>query len=244
MVLGLLILCLIAFPWYTWISWKEEDHITSKFLYIVIGLLLILLPGSLINMNLSQIYEEGFYSHQAQQKALYSYLFRNNNVLITRFHDSLNYPVIQKIHERTMELVDYIGGIESEMISVAEGKPGAPVILSNEIVQTEIGPDINYPEISKPFHTQPVKDFLLPGSRTREELDAILTDYKAFISGLIPGEELQSIAGLLDLSLYLPDDLPEKSITSMMSGLHSLELLKNGLLTVESGVLKVIANHK
>jgi len=244
MVLGLIILCLLAFPWYTWISWKEEDHITSKFLYILIGLLLILLPGALINMNLSQTYDQGFYSHQDQQKALYGYLHRNTNSMMISYNDSLNYPVMEQIHERTRELLGYIGGIESNMISVAEGKPGAPVILSNEIVQTETGPAINYHEISRPFHTQPVKDFLLPGTRTREALNALLTEYKAFISGLMPGEELSSISGLLDLSLYLPDDLPENSNVSMMSGLHSLELLKNGLLTVESGTLKVIANHK
>jgi len=244
MVLGLIILCLLAFPWYTWISWKEEDHITSKFLYILIGLLLILLPGALINMNLSQTYDQGFYSHQDQQKALYGYLHRNTNSMMISYNDSLNYPVMEQIHERTRELLGYIGGIESNMISVAEGKPGAPVILSNEIVQTETGPAINYHEISRPFHTQPVKDFLLPDTRTREALNALLTEYKAFISGLMPGEELSSISGLLDLSLYLPDDLPENSNVSMMSGLHSLELLKNGLLTVESGTLKVIANHK
>ncbi|MFH0842048.1 MAG: hypothetical protein V1903_05435 [Bacteroidota bacterium] len=244
MVFGLIILCLIALPWYTWLSWKEEGHITSKFLYMLIGLLLILLPGSLINMNLSQTYDEGFYSHQDQQKALYGYLHRNTNSMINLYHDSSNYSVMQQIHERTIELIDYVGGVESEMISVAEGKPGAPVILSNEIVQTETGPAINYHEISRPFHTQPVKDFLLPGSGTREALNALLTDYKAFISGLMSGEELRTFSGLLDLSLYLPDELPENSNISMMSGLHSLELLKNGLLTVESGVLKVIANHK
>lgn len=244
MVLGLLILCLITYPWYTWISWKEESHITPKFLYITIGLLLILLPGALINMNLSQTYEEGFYSHQEQQKALYGYLYRNNNSLLIRYHDSLNYPAMEQFHSRTTELINYIGGIESGMISAAEGKPGAPVILSNEIVQTETGPAINYYEISKPFQTQPVTDFLLPGSKTREALNALMTEYKAFIPGLVPGDELSKISDLLDISLYLPDDLTENSNVSMMSGLHSLELLKNGLLTVESGVLKVIANHK
>ena len=244
MVFGLVILCLIALPWYTRISWKEEGHITSKFLYVIIGLLLILLPGSLINMNLSQSFEEGFYSHQDQQKALYSYLHRNTSSMMIRYHDSLNYPVMELIHERTKELVNYIGGIESEMISVAEGEPGAPVILSNEIIQSETGPAINFHEISRPFHTQPVKDFLLPGARAREELNALLTDYKAFILGLMSGEELRSISGLLDLSLYLPDELPETSNISMMSGLHSLVLLKNGILTVESDALKAIASHK
>ena len=36
---------------------------------------------------------------------------------------------------------------------------------------------------------------------------------------------------------------PEEGEISLMSGLHSLEIMKNGLLTVESCVLNKIARH-
>ena len=60
---------------------------------------------------------------------------------------------------------------------------------------------------------------------------------------MIPGEDLQKYTSLLEPSLYLPETMPEGAI-SLMSGLHSLELLRNSLLAVESNILTVIARHK
>jgi GldL N-terminal domain len=244
MVLGMIILCVIALPWYTWITWKEESHISAKFLYIVIGVLSIIIPGGLINLNLQHNYEEGFFSHQAQQKALYDCLYRNNNSLMIRYHDSLNYPQMEQLHSRTTELLSYISSIEAKMISEAEGKPGKPAVISDQIIQTETGPEIQYLNISNPFHPVPVKDFLLPGTSSREELNAMLREYVNYLSGLIPGKGFQEYSGLMNSSVYLPDQQTGNADISMMSGLHSLEVLKNSILTVEYNMLKAVANHK
>jgi hypothetical protein len=42
---------------------------------------------------------------------------------------------------------------------------------------------------------------------------------------------------MLDTETFLPSGKPEEGKASLMSGLHSLEIMKNGLLTVESCVL-------
>jgi uncharacterized membrane protein len=244
MVLGLIILCAIALPWYTWITWKEESHISAKFLYMVIGMLAIILPGGLINLNLQQNYEEGFYSHQAEQKAMYDYLYKNNNSLMIRYHDSLSYPQIEQLHSRTAELLSFISDIETKMISEADGKPGMPVVISDQIIQTETGPEIQYMNISNRFHPAPAKDFLLPGTSSREELNSLLKDYVDYLSGLIPGEVFQKYTSLLEPSIYLQGTFSDDSSISLMSGLHSLELLKNSLLTVESKMLTIIVRHK
>ena len=65
MVLGVVVLSVVAFPWYTWITWKEENHIKARYIYLVIGALLIIVPGALLNLNLQHSYEEGFYPNQA-----------------------------------------------------------------------------------------------------------------------------------------------------------------------------------
>ena len=244
MVLGMIILCFIVFPWYTWITWKEEDHISAKFLYMIIGAIAIILPGALINLSLQQNYEEGFHSHQAQQKALYTYLYKHNNSLMISYHDSLNYPQMEQLHSRTMELLSFISNIESKMISEAEGKPGMPVVISDQIIQTETGAEIQYMNISNPFHPVPVQDFLLPGTSARGELNSMLKDYVDYLSGLIPGESTQEFSSLINSSVYLPDQQPENARISMISGLHSLEVLKNSILTVEFNMLKAVANHK
>jgi hypothetical protein len=243
MVLGMIILCVITFPWYTWLTWKEENHISSKFLYMVIGLLVIIIPGALINLNLQYSFEEGFYSHQEQQQALYGYLSRNNNSLMTRYHDSLNYPKMEQLHAKTVSLLTLIGDVQTKMVRESEGEPYKPAISQDQIRQTETGTEIQYKKLSKAFHRAPVRDFLAPGCNTREELNSALKEYTNYISGMIPGEDIQKYTSLLEPLNYFPESMSKDTNISLISGLHSLELLKNSLLIVESKSLSVIARH-
>jgi hypothetical protein len=48
---------------------------------------------------------------------------------------------------------------------------------------------------------------------------------------------------MIDTETFLPDGNPDKGGMSLMAALHSLEIMKNGLLTVESCVLNTIARH-
>lgn len=123
------------------------------------------------------------------------------------------------------------------MVQESEGKPGMPAISDAQIRQTETGPEIQYNLLSKPFHPDAVKDFLLPGCSSRQELDGALTDYNKFISGLITQADQKKFLGLLDSSVSLPKAIPEDGGISLMSGLNSLELLKSSVLSVESYVL-------
>jgi uncharacterized membrane protein len=241
---GMIILWVIALPWYTWLTWKEENIISPKFIYMIIGLQAIIIPGALINLNLQHSYEDGFYFHQDQQKALYNYLYRHNNSVITDYSDSLCYPQMAEIHSKTTGLLTLIENIETKMICEAEGEPGIPAMITDEVIQTETGQEIRYMNISNPFHPAPVKDFLLPGTGSREEINSALNEYVKFISGWMTEADLQKYSDLFDPSVYLPDQITEYETGSLMSGLHSLELLKNNLLAVESNMLEYVANHK
>lgn len=244
MFFGMIILCVIVFPWYTWISWKEESHINTRFLYMVIGLLLIIVPGALINLNLQNSFEEGFYSNQQQQQALYGYLYRKNNSLMTRYNDSLCYSQMEQPHAKTISLLTLIGDVEKKMIRESEEGRGKPALSQDQIRQTETGTEIQYNKLSNAFNNASVRDFLAPGCSTREELNSALTEYGQYISGIIPEEDLQKYTSLLDPSIYFPGTMPDGTNISLMSGLHSLELLKNSLLTVESKMLTDIIRHK
>ncbi len=244
MILGMIILCVIVFPWYTWISWKEESHISTRFIYMVIGLLLIIVPGALINLNLQYSFEKDFYSHQEQQQALYGYLYRNNSSLLTRYHDSLTYSQMEQLHVKTISLLTLVGDVQEKMVRESEGEPGKPALSQEQIKQTETGTEIQYKRLSKAFYYAPVRDFLASGSSTREELNSALKEYAKYISGMIPEEDLQKYTNLLEPSLYFPGTMTEGTNISLMSGLHSLELLKNSLLTVESKMLTAIIRHE
>jgi hypothetical protein len=244
MVLGVIVLGVVAFPWYTWLTWNKESHISSRFLFLVIGSLILILPGALINLNLQHSYEEGFYINQEQQQAMHSYLYRNNNSLMITYHDSLSYPQMEQLHAKTASLLSLIGNVQAKMVQESEGEPGKPALGKDQILQTEMGTEIQYMKLSKPFHPAPVRDFLAPGCSSREELNSAFMEYMKYITGLIPKEDVQKYTTLLDPSTYLHEAKPEGDKISMISGLHALELLKNSLLTVESNMLSAIVKHK
>jgi hypothetical protein len=101
MILGLIILGVVVLPWYTWLTWKDEKYVSSRFLFLIIGSFAIIIPGALVNLNLQHSYEDGFFPHQEQQQVMYNYLYRNNNALVTRYQDSISYPQIAQLHSRT-----------------------------------------------------------------------------------------------------------------------------------------------
>jgi hypothetical protein len=241
MVLGVIILGCLAFPLYIWFTWKEENHISSQFLYMVIGILLIVVPGVLINLNFQHTYEKGFYPHLEEQQLMYDILSARNNSLLATYTDSLSYPKMEQIHLRTTELVSYISNIQVRMVQESEGKPGQPAVSPDQINLTVNGPIIRYSLLKKPFDPYPVKDFLLPGTSSRIELDTLLRDYSGYVSELLDGKDLQMITNVLVPSNYLPEELPKDRQVSMMSGLHLLELMKNSLLTIESYLLNTVA---
>jgi hypothetical protein len=243
MVIGLLLLCIVAFPWFTWLTWKDESHISSMFIFMVIGSFLLIVPGALVNLSLQHSYQDQYYPNNNQQNAMYNYLYMNNSSLVSRLRDSLSYPKLEQLHTRTTGVLAIISNIQEKMVQESEGKPGKPAVSSAQINQTETGREILYYKLSRPFDPKPAKDFLLPGSTARQDINLAMSGYLDYLIGIVPGEDIYRYKNLLEPSTYLPGETPGSGEISLMSGLHSLEIMKNGLLTVESCVLNKIAKH-
>jgi uncharacterized membrane protein len=243
LVSGMILLCVIAFPLYTWHTWKEDNNINARFLFLLIGLLLIVVPGTLINLNLQGNYNEGFYSHPEQQHALYNYKYTHNQSLINKYRDSSCYRLMEDLHSKTTRLLGLVGVIQTKMVEEAEGKPGMPAVSKGQITQTEIGPEIHYKLLLKPFNAAPARDFLQPGTTSRQDLNSALKEYSDYITGLFSGVDLQKYNALMEPSIYLPGTNQNGTQISLLSGLHSLELLKNSILTVELYMLSSVAKN-
>jgi hypothetical protein len=242
-VIGIIVLCFLAFPMYTWLTWKEENHISSKFIFLVIGFILIVVPGAMITLNLQRSYQEYYYPNVDQQNLLYDYLFRNNSSIIDRYKDSLNYNQMEQLHSKTTGILKAISNIEVKMVQESEGEPGKPAVSTSQLSQAKNGQEILYSELSRPFDPNPVKVFLMPGCSTRKELNSSMTEYVNYLTSIAPAEDLLKYKKMLDAEIFLPAENQEKREISLMSGLHTLEVMKNGVLTVESCVLKTIARH-
>ena len=243
-VIGIIFLCFLAFPMFTWLTWKEESHISSMFIFLVIGFLLIVVPGAMITLNLQRSYQAYYYPNNDQQNALYDYLFRNNNSLVSRYHDSLTYSKMEQLHSKTTGILAIISNIQQKMIQKSEGQPGKPAVSADQISQTKTGQEILYRELSRPFDPGPVKAFLLPGCSARKELNSSMAEYVSYLASIASAEDLLKYKKMLDTEIFLPAGDPDKSEISLMTGLHTLEIIKNGLLAVESCVLNTIASHR
>lgn len=237
-ITGMLIICAIAFPLYTWIEWRNEKYISSKFLFIVIGSLAILTPGALFNLSLQYSYEDGFYPHLEQQQALYSYLRLKNNSVAGIYRDSASGGKVSDLHLRTLKLIDMIDNIQVKMVQESEGRPGMPAVADRQIKQTAEGPEIQFRSLSRPFLSEPATDFLSPDASSRMDLVASLEEYKKYLEDQGTGNLIQHYTGLLDPAIYFSSGSNAGNEVSMMSGIHSLGMLKNNLMIIESGMIK------
>jgi len=242
-VIGIILLCFLAFPMYTWLTWKEESHISSMFIFLVIGFILIVVPGAMITLNLQHSYQVYYYPNVDQQNLLYDYLFRNNSSIIDRYKDSLNYNEMGKLHSKTIGILKTISNIEVKMVQESEGEPGKPAVSASQLSLAKTGQEIKYSELSKPFDPIPAKVFLMPGCSTRKELNSSIAEYINYLTRIAPAGDLLKYKKMLDTEIFLPGGNPDKGEISLMASLHTLEIMKNGLLTVESCVLKTIARH-
>ncbi len=125
---GVVIIFLVVFPWYTWITWKEDKNVSAKFIVMVAGSLALVLPGVLINLTLQRNFDAGYYSHQKGQKALFEYKITQNRSFISNCKDSVASPVLAEINGKTNDLLKYINETEAKL---AEGKYGVREFLSD-----------------------------------------------------------------------------------------------------------------
>lgn len=241
LVSSVILFSVVVLPWYTWVTWKEETNVNATFLFVLIGSLLIVVPGAMINLNLQNSYDYGYFSNVEQQQAIYKYAWNNNISVMNRYRDSVQYPKLEQLHSQTKNLINSIGTLQTKMVAESEGKPGSPALNPEQITQTEAGMMIQYNMLSKPFQRDAVKDLLLPACKERKELEKSLSEYGDLLAGIEAGSDIRKYRDLLEPSIYLPGETGNPGY-SMISGLFSLELLKNSILTIESNMLAGIVN--
>ncbi|NMC38742.1 MAG: hypothetical protein GYA41_10505 [Bacteroidales bacterium] len=244
LISGFLILFAIVFPWYTRISWKNENYIRTEFIYLVIGSLAIVIPAALTMTNVQNTYNQGYVFHLKQENILYDYLNQGNMILLSSGSDSANCDKLQMVHDASSKMISVVNSIEAKMIGTAEGKPVIPVEGPYQVAHTEKGQKVSFEKLSKPFHPLPVKKYLLPGTSSRSQLENALAEYKKSLAVLISKDEMINLDKTLDISTYLPQQAGENEKISMLIGLHSLAMLKNAILTVESIVIKNLDSTK
>jgi hypothetical protein len=233
----------VVLPWYTWLSWKDHSQITAAFIFIIIGSLLIIVPGALINLNLRNMYNNGYYPHLEQEQSMYKIRLSMNKSLLIQYHDSLCYRQMELLHNKTLNALNYLGNIEQKMVEISEGKPENQAVNTISAGQSKNGPEVQYTHLVSPFSQIPARELLMPGSSVRQELNTVLAEYQNYVANLTPDRDPGKFRGLLDPSFYLPGEIPGQPDLTLLSALHSIGILKNNLLAVESSMLTSIAKQ-
>ncbi|MBA4321206.1 MAG: hypothetical protein C0408_00165 [Odoribacter sp.] len=241
MSIGSFLIMVVVLPWYTWITWKEEKQVSAKFIFMVIAIVLFIMPGALVNLGFQKTYDDEFFVHQDQQQAMLNYRGNTNESLLSAYKDSVQYQKMEQIHLKTAALIDQINRLELKMMELAAGKTGITVANHPTRSGDAVNTGIKYRNITGPFNINPVKYMLLPGTESRNELDKELLGYRAFISLNTNETWRKNYEPLISPSSYLPDENPFNGEFALISGLHALTLLKNGILLTETSVLKQIA---
>ena len=237
---GALVIFLVVFPWYVWLTWREEKNITVKYLFMVITCLVVALPTTLLNMGVQQSYEAGFYTHQYQQEALHNYQRERNNAEALVYHFMVSDTEIRELHNRTNELLVIVNEMEAEMVRIAEGEPGRPEQNPRQLVSDGISSRIRYFNLSRPFHPSPYALVAAPGTEPRQKLDGAMEDYDEFLTGIAGSEHMPLVGPLLDYSSWFPSMRAGKDDIALLPALHGLTLLKNRILLSEIIAIKII----
>lgn len=241
---GLAVISLAVLPWYTWLKWKDERHVRPEFIFLIAGLLSVIMPSALLNINLQRSFDEGYFTNLEEQQALFNSMFRTKDELLASYQDSTAYELMREIDSRTGGLLEVIYIVENRMVGESEGKPGYPVTYPSQVIQTDAGPEIRFRQLSFPFHIYPVQDFLVTGTESRDALDKAVQEYRSWLSSTLPADTWNEVDGMIDLSKYLTVPVYGDSRKSMLSGLHSLAVMKNSLLAVEQYVVRELAENE
>ena len=243
LICGVVITFLLFVPWHTVISWKSEKNVSSEFIFIIIGSVAIVIPGLLLNLSLQRNYEAGYYRQVSEQQALLSYRLTENQSFTAAVTDTAKTPVLQEINAATADVISFINEIEAELVAAAEGTRGSPAVINRQSEEASEGQAIRLEMLQKPFSTVAFTEFLDDASGYRTELETRLRAYSDYLSDLVPGNTSGSYMKLLDPSVYLPEADPVLGLISLLSGLHMLELMKSGIVTVENRALSALSEN-
>lgn len=231
MLVGMLLTGFVFLPWYSRLKWKDESNVSSVFLFLVIGAIFLIVPAALINVNMQNSYDNGFYSNHEQQEALHGYLARHNASMLK--DNSLKTPEIEKLSLATNELTLLIGKVKTGMIQEAEGESQKARVQAGT---TESGSSIDYMYISDRFNTVAPRQ-LFPYGPSRQTLEQALNKYSESITPLIPSDKKEQLLQMLAPEIYFPSDTIREY--SLLSALHTLELLENTVLVIEHQIMSL-----
>ena len=130
---GLIIIFFVVLPFYTWLTWSDEKFIKPAFIFLVAGSLSIILPATMLNLNLQSSFDQGFKNNLDEQQALYNYMLQKKSQYFASFNDSSSFQSMSNLDARTDELLKVINSFEEKIANKTPVESGT--ILSDALAK-------------------------------------------------------------------------------------------------------------
>lgn len=238
LISGMVFMFLIALPWYTITTFRNDNSIKGVFMFIIIGSLSIVVPGGLINLNLQNSYDQGYYRNLESQQKIFKAWQEHNSSYIEQYSDSLCHEKMISLKTKTETVIAAITRVEKEMVTATEGKPGMPVADPSAAAESH-SPD--FYQLRGAFNFIAARNFLAKGTESAGELAKAINDYSEFLNSLNSGKG--DISGRLSPEVCIGSAYTPENRVTLLSALYSLELSKNLIMSVEASALKALANN-
>jgi hypothetical protein len=124
---GLLIIFFIVLPFYTWLTWSDEKHIRPEFIFLIAGSLSIIMPATLLNLNLQSSFDQGFKNNLNEQKTLFEYMIQSKNQYMTSYNDSSSFQSMSQLDSKTNDLLNVITSLEERISDNPSGEPATGI---------------------------------------------------------------------------------------------------------------------
>jgi uncharacterized membrane protein (DUF106 family) len=123
---GALIFLVIAFPFYVYAKYKDEEKVNVNFIFITVAVVWIVLPTMLISLNFSQDALKGFKEMQNETVYHIQYVTNQNSQIYKKLKtgsgvESLTMKSrLDSIKRLTDDVVDYLEKVKGDMKTAAE----------------------------------------------------------------------------------------------------------------------------
>jgi len=236
---GLILFTMIFIPLFVWAHYKNEPHVSSHFIFVMVVSMMAILFLSFMALTISTDVLSEFAAVENQMDDVLNDLEDRNTVIVQEMiNTSDGDGIVASVHLRTDEIESWIGDLKRELV-IATGPENEEAIAGGEIDFSKI--------TKKDAQNIPAKILITEGKAS--QLAEKIKDYKGYLLAGSDDEDLAfRLDKLLDLSgVSVADDyvIPWENATfehrSLVSDLNTLTLIQIELKLAEKEFLKSLS---
>lgn len=241
-LLALILTAAVFLPAYAYAHFKDEIHVKGRFIFLSFTVMMAVLSISLMSLTVSRNIFNEFVATETQMENVLDDISKSNNVRIEKIiADNSTSETMAAIHEKTLEIEDWINALKQELILTAD--PASEAIKGDEIDHKNI---TNKDNMAVPFEI-----LIGPENNGKAfQLEAMLKSYKDLL--LSTTNDIKLVSSL-DILLDLTEETEIYNWTynwvelqfkhrSLITAINSLTTIQIQLRLAEKEIISVLSD--